>query len=187
LSLRERASYIGGSLSIESTLGQGSRITLSIPTTIDRAADPIPAAEDEGRIFMTEEIVKMVDKQSIRLLFVDDHKVMRQGLIRLISGQPDIEVFCEAANGREALELARQVRPDTILMDISMPGMDGVDATRRIKAEMPQVRVIGLSMFEDEPSARQMRDAGADGFVIKTASAAELLKTIYGIDDPKQQ
>jgi PAS domain S-box-containing protein len=187
LSLRERASYIGGSLSIESTLGQGSRITLSIPTTIDRAADPIPAAEDEGRIFMTEEIVKMVDKQSIRLLFVDDHKVMRQGLIRLISGQPDIEVVGEAANGREALELARQFRPDTILMDISMPGMDGIDATRRIKAEMPQVRVIGLSMFEDEQSARQMRDAGADGFVIKTASAAELLKAIYGIDDSRQQ
>jgi YesN/AraC family two-component response regulator len=83
------------------------------------------------------------------VLFADDHKVMRQGLIRLISGQPDIEVAGEAANGKEAVELARQLRPDVILMDISMPVMDGIEATRRIKTEMPEVRIVGLSMFED--------------------------------------
>jgi DNA-binding NarL/FixJ family response regulator len=103
---------------------------------------------------------------------------MRQGLIRLISSQPDIQVAGEAANGREAVELARQLRPDVIVMDISMPEMDGIEATRRIKAEMPEVRMIGLSMFEDKNSAQNIINAGADCFVPKTASSAELLKAI---------
>lgn len=116
----------------------------------------------------------------LRVLFADDHKVMRQGLIRLVSAHPDIVVAGEAANGREAVELARHLRPDVILMDISMPEMDGIEATRRIKAELPEVRVVGLSMFEDEQSSRNMINAGADSFVPKTASSAELLKAIFG-------
>jgi DNA-binding NarL/FixJ family response regulator len=123
-----------------------------------------------------------VDKR-LRVLFADDHKVMRQGLIRLISGQTDIEVAGEAANGREAVKLARQLRPDVIVMDISMPVMDGIEATRFIKTEFPEVRIVGLSMFEDEQSVKNIISAGADTFVPKTASSEEFVNAIFGIEE----
>jgi DNA-binding NarL/FixJ family response regulator len=116
-----------------------------------------------------------------RVMLVDDHKVMRQGLIGLIAGQPDILIVGQAADGRQALEGVRRLRPDVVVMDVAMPEMDGVEATRRIKAEMPEIRVIGLSMLEDEEIIRTMREAGAESFVSKTASSAELLKAIYGV------
>jgi CheY-like chemotaxis protein len=182
LSLRERARYIGGSLSIESAPQQGSRITITVPVTIIRetprpleaAIPPDPAVKG----------AKSPKGQNIRVMLVDDHKVMRQGLTRLISGQPDIQVVGEAGNGREAVALARQLNPDVIVMDISMPEMNGIEATGLITAEHPHVRVIGLSMFEDEQAALAMRQAGAEAFVNKAASASQLLQAIYG-DDPK--
>jgi DNA-binding NarL/FixJ family response regulator len=97
----------------------------------------------------------------------------------LVNGQPLIQVVGEAANGREAIEQVRRLRPDVVLMDVSMPEMDGIEATRRIKAEWPGVRVIGLSMHDDEHISQAMRAAGAEGFLSKTASPAELLKVIY--------
>jgi DNA-binding NarL/FixJ family response regulator len=116
----------------------------------------------------------------IRVLFVDDHHVMRQGLIRLMSGQPVIQVVGEAADGQEAVEQVRGLSPDVVVMDVSMPVMDGIEATRRIKAKWPAVRVIGLSMYDDEQISQEMRTAGAEAVISKTASPAELLKAIYG-------
>jgi DNA-binding NarL/FixJ family response regulator len=107
--------------------------------------------------------------------------MMRQGLIRLITGQPDVQVVGEADSGQEAIELARQIKPDVIIMDVSMPEMDGIEATRRIKNELPETRVIGLSMFEDEHVTKAMRQAGAEVLVSKSSSMSELLKAIYGI------
>ena len=99
----------------------------------------------------------------------------------MIADQPGIQVAGEAESGEEALEAARRIRPDVIIMDISMPGMGGVAATRLIKAEHPEIRIIGLSMFADESISQKMREAGADGFVSKSESSAELLKTIYDV------
>ncbi|RJQ67630.1 MAG: DNA-binding response regulator [Desulfobacteraceae bacterium] len=117
-----------------------------------------------------------------RVLFADDHKVMRQGLINLIGTQPGINVAGEASNGREAIDRVRQLKPDVVVMDFSMPEMDGIEATRHIKAQWPEVRVIALSMVEDEHVSWAMREAGAEAFVSKTASSSELLKAIFGID-----
>jgi PAS domain S-box-containing protein len=181
LSLRERTSYVGGHLMIESAPGQGSRFNLTVPLTFNR----LEASEDPAAAAQPPRAAKPpVSPQSgeIRVLFADDHKVMRQGLIKLVSGKPGIQVAAEAANGREAVERARQFRPDVVVMDISMPEMDGIEATRRIKAELPGVRVIGLSMHEDEQLARTLREAGAEALINKAASSAELLKAIYGID-----
>lgn len=111
---------------------------------------------------------------------------MRQGLVSMIEDQPDIRVVGEAADGLEAIELTRRLQPDVVVMDVTMPRMDGVEATRNIKAEMPNVRVIGLSMFQDEEIGQAMRRAGAEAYVSKTASSGELLKAIYGMKQTNQ-
>ncbi len=185
VSLRERANAIGGDLHIESAPGQGSRFALTVPVSLPEIpALPNSDVEIERHALMQKIKAGVPDAPAgseIRLLLADDHKVMRQGLIGLISDQPGISVVGEASNGKEALDLARQLRPSLVLMDISMPGMDGLEATRQIKAELPDVRVIGLSMLEDEDIARKMKDAGAEAFVTKTASSDELMKAIYGM------
>jgi DNA-binding NarL/FixJ family response regulator len=118
----------------------------------------------------------------IRVLFVDDHKVMRQGLINLIGTEPNFRVAGEASNGREAIDRVRQLKPDVVVMDVFMPEVDGIEATRHIKANWPQVRVIDLSMVEDEQISREMIEAGAEAFISKNVSSADLLKAIYGSD-----
>ncbi len=177
LTIKERANYIGGSLTIDSTPGKGSKFTLTMPlrTSKDKGLFPNLSSTSQA-----SEVPAELASSKIRILFADDHAVMRQGLIKLIRGQPQIAVAGEAANGRKALELARQLRPDLIVMDISMPEMDGIEATRLIKAEMPEIRVIGLSMYEDEQIAQRMSEAGAEAFVSKSAGIPTLLKAIYG-------
>jgi PAS domain S-box-containing protein len=179
LSLRERAKYIGGNLVIESVPGKGSCFTLTVPFHITKGDKSQPSALDDRQCLSPRDDFESTDPKDIRVLLVDDHQVMRQGLISLISGQPDIQVVGEAANGWEAIKMVRQLKPDVVLMDVSMPEMDGIEATRRIKVDMPDVRVIGLSMFDDKHMASTMLEAGAEIFVSKTASLAELLKAIY--------
>jgi len=180
LSLVERARSIGGSLKIQSNPGRGSFITLIIPYELNTSptsstADPATApreAPDRPPLSSTG------TETGLRVLLVDDHQVMRQGLTGLLAGQAGIAVVGEAADGQQAIELARELRPDLIIMDVSMPKMDGIEATRRIKAEMPEIRIIGLSMHEDDQIGILMRKAGAESFLSKSASSAELLKAI---------
>jgi PAS domain S-box-containing protein len=176
ISIRERAERIGGYLKIESEPGQGSSFILYMPVQTAVTEEPFKARKSTDAA--AQKTVSL--NTGLRVLFADDHKVIRHGLIRLISAHPEIEVVGEAANGREAIELARHLRPDVIVMDISMPEIDGIEATRLIKSEFPDMRIIGLSMFEDEQSVKNIINAGADTFVPKTASSAKLLKAIYG-------
>lgn len=175
----------GGDLEIHSAPGQGSRSILSVPlvptpSVGDQTLEP-PATDGQASIILIEAADADVPLDyGTRVLLVDDHQVLRRGLTKLLSGQAGIQVVGEASNGLEAIELVGQHRPDVVVMDISMPEMDGIEATRRIKTELPDVRIIGLSMFEDEQASRDMLDSGADAFVTKTASSAELLKAIYG-------
>jgi DNA-binding NarL/FixJ family response regulator len=110
----------------------------------------------------------------MRLLLVDDHGFVRRALYMLLD-EPDIEIVGEAASGREAVEFTRALQPDVVLMDVSMPDMDGVQATRAIHAEWPQVCIIGLSIHEEDTQAEAMRAAGAMGYVTKTAFHEQLL------------
>jgi PAS domain S-box-containing protein len=180
MTIRERASHIGGSLTVESAPGHGSRFTLTVPIASDFGTKHQVVPEPDGLPSKGATAAMTAQGGGIRVLFVDDHKVMRKGLIQLIANQADIQVAGEAADGREAIEKARQLLPDVLVMDVSMPLMDGIEATRRIKAEMPHIRIIGLSMFEDEHVSVAMRMAGAEAFISKTASTTELLKAICG-------
>lgn len=114
----------------------------------------------------------------IRVLLADDHKILRQGLVGLLRRQIDIEIVGEAADGDEAVELTRLLLPDVVVMDITMPRVNGIEATAQIAAGMPQVRVIALSMHEEEDMARAMRDAGAVAFLTKGGPAQDLISAI---------
>ena len=113
-----------------------------------------------------------------RVLLVDDHQMMREGLIALLSGAPDIEVVGEASDGRTALDLVRTLKPDVVVMDVGMTGLNGVEATRRIRTEHPSVRVIALSTHTDERYIHHMLEAGACGYVLKISAHEELLRAL---------
>jgi DNA-binding NarL/FixJ family response regulator len=123
-----------------------------------------------------------MSKDKIRILVVDDHTVVRQGLTALLSFHSDIEMVGEAGDGREPVEKARQIQPDVILMDINMPAMDGIQATRIIRSELSYVRIIGLSMNEKQDLADQMIQAGASAYCMKDGSTDELLSAIRRLD-----
>jgi len=114
----------------------------------------------------------------IRLLLADDHEIVRAGLRMLLQVQPDMEIVAEAASGGEAIELAQAHQPDVVLMDISMPDMSGVEATRLLKARCPAIAVLALTIHEEPGYYVQMLDAGASGYVPKRAAPDELLNAI---------
>jgi DNA-binding NarL/FixJ family response regulator len=115
---------------------------------------------------------------SIKILLVDDHAIVRQGLHSLLEKEPDIEVVGEAEDGREALELVSKLMPDVVVMDITMPNLNGVDATRQIMHEFPKVKVIALSMHSDRTFVVSMLKAGASGYVLKECLSDELVEAI---------
>jgi len=116
----------------------------------------------------------------IRVLLADDHPVTRQGLARLLEGQSDLDVVGEATDGREAVAMTKRFHPDVVVMDVNMPGLNGIDATREIVAASPRVRVIGLSMYEPADVARRIQRAGATAYLTKGGSCDELIAAIRG-------
>jgi PAS domain S-box-containing protein len=178
-SVRERLQLFGGKLEVQSTPGQGSRVFISVPitqqTTVPPAAADIvlsPQASGSGHS------LKPVPGTRIRVLVADDHTVVRQGIGKLLSNELDIEIVGLAADGQEAVDLASKLLPDAILMDMSMPKINGVEATRIIHNKHPDICIIGLSMFEEAERAQAMRDAGAVHYLAKSGPAAELINAI---------
>ena len=115
---------------------------------------------------------------TIRVLLADDHEIVRQGLRSLLEREDDIEVVAEVADGFEAVKLAGEITPHVVVMDLSMAGMNGIEATRRIAAEVPQTRVLCLSMHADEEYLWAALEAGAAGYVLKESSSSELVEGI---------
>jgi len=171
-SIRERVELLGGRMRIKSIKGKGSIFHIVVP---------------DGEISSMEILTKQEAKPAqgegqrrLRLLIADDHEIVREGLISLLSDDHDIQVVGEAANGREAVDLADQLRPDVVIMDVAMPLIDGDEATRQIKQHMPDTRVIALSMYEEHENVEKMLAAGAEAYILKTASSDELLAAIRG-------
>lgn len=121
---------------------------------------------------------KRVTSERIRLLLVDDHQIVRAGLRMLFAAEPDMEIVAEAGSGAEALELVQQTHPDVVIMDVAMPGMNGIEATRKIKELDPNAAVLALTMHEDEQYFFEMLDAGASGYIPKRAAPDDLVAAI---------
>lgn len=175
-SIQQRLAHFGGRLEIESAPDRGTRIVLqtppeTAPATVKETVAVTPATAPSAPGPRQE-------RKRISVLLVDDHAIMRQGLASLLRIEPDIEIVGEAADGRQAVELARRHRPDVVVMDVNMPVMDGIEATRFILAELPQCSVIGLSMHIDHDIAAAMRKAGAVGYLTKGGPSEDLLAAI---------
>ena len=121
----------------------------------------------------------------IRILLVDDHKILRDGIRSLLKGYDDMEIVGEAADGRAAIRLVKELSPDVVIMDISMPDLNGIDATRKIIADNPNVRIIALSMHYDKQFISETFKAGASGYLIKDSAFDELEHAVRIVMDGK--
>jgi DNA-binding NarL/FixJ family response regulator len=117
----------------------------------------------------------------IRILLADDHAVVRQGFRMILSAHADLEIVGEAGNGREAVELAAALRPDVVVMDVTMPELNGIEATRRLTAENPHIRVVALSMHKDSVYVREILRAGARGYLLKDSVADDLVAAVRAV------
>jgi two-component system response regulator NreC len=120
-------------------------------------------------------------REQIKVLLVDDHTILREGVHALLAREPDIVVVGEAGDGQEALEQVPRLRPDVVIMDIVMPRMNGLEATRLIKEQYPNVRVLILSMYDDHEYVVQIIQAGASGYVLKRVVTEDLVRAIHEV------
>jgi signal transduction histidine kinase/ActR/RegA family two-component response regulator len=172
-SIKERATALGGSFDVHSAPDKGSRIFLKFPVLSEEVIiDEKNDKSKDTRLDQNE------NNHFISVLIADDHAVMRQGLAALLQNQPDIKVVAQASDGEQAVAYALKYRPDLVLMDYSMPVLDGPQATCMIKSRAPDIGVIGLSMYSGEDKQKNMYDAGAIAFLKKDVQAAELIAAI---------
>ncbi|HLY24868.1 MAG TPA: response regulator transcription factor [Aggregatilineales bacterium] len=121
----------------------------------------------------------------IRILLVDDHAIVHRAMAALVATFPDLEVVGHAKNGQEAIDLCGEVKPDVVVMDVIMPGMNGIEATRILHERYPEVKVLALSSFQDEATVREMLKAGASGYILKETFNDDVAATIRGVYEGK--
>jgi PAS domain S-box-containing protein len=174
--IQERIDLLGGRVDIETKPGKGTKITLYIPLAEEsKNGSTLEQAGEAGQGKTTRTQTKT---GVIKVLLVDDHQMVREGLRKVIDEQDDIMIIGEAGDGEEAVELSRKTYPDIVLMDVNMPKMDGIQATRRITGEMPHIRVIGLSLYDEDRVIKNIRSAGASAYLTKTEAFESLVETI---------
>ena len=208
-SIRERMISLGGSFELVSRPGEGTTATLVLPLDNTRESSAelevlSSEAKDRGSEFAASDSPdnsKLITQNSelpqrascrtpatsrIRVLLADDHAMVRQGLISILVAYQDISVVGEASDGEEAVELARVLSPDVVVMDVNMPKMDGVEAIRRVKAQQPATCIVGLSLSRSSQVELLVLQAGASCFVSKDAAADRLYEAILGTMRPEQ-
>jgi CheY-like chemotaxis protein len=172
-SIQQRMAHIGGNMEISTAPGKGTSITLTAPEDKTRAITK-RADKASGGIDVRFHSMKTVR----RVLVVDDHRIVREGLIGLLQSEPDIEIAGQAGNGPQAVELAQKLKPDVIIMDVSLGEMSGIEASKRIIAGMPNTKIIGLSMYTDPNMASAMHKAGAVAYLTKGCPPEDLIAAI---------
>lgn len=176
-SIRERIGLIGGVLDIDSAIGKGSRFDITVPI----APPPVVSLASHRSAAYGEEESTTGTEDDIQVIIADDHPLFRDGLARLINREPDMQVVGQACNGQEAIDLAHRFQPDVILMDINMPVVDGIEAACAIHQALPAIRIIGLSMYEDNECIQAMREAGAADYHNKGCATPDLMVSIRAV------
>lgn len=178
---RERLELVGGHLTVDSAPGTGTRVTITAPCA-HPDDDPVRPNGDGSAGDLSADILRGQGGRSrkIRVLLADDHRVLREALARLLREQPELELVGEVDDGLKAVKAALSTQPDVVIMDVSMPALDGIEATRRITAALPDVRVIGLSVDEHEDMAGAMLEAGATVHLPKSGAFGPLIAAIRG-------
>jgi DNA-binding NarL/FixJ family response regulator len=159
--MRERAALVDGTVLVESQPGHG----VTVP------AHPGDRRRGTKDIFMSK----------LRVVVADDHEMMREGLKVLVNSYADMEVVGEAANGRAAVSLAQELQPDVMVMDVSMPDLNGLKATEQITHMCPDIRVVALTRHTDHSYLQQLLEAGASGYVLKKSASGELVRAIRSV------
>lgn len=180
-SILERINLLGGTFEINSEPGEGTKATLLAPvkdTQSEIQAAPPAAHPGPSDFPQGDQAPKSGLEKKIRVLLADDHQMMREGLKKIIQEENDLTVIAEASNGQEAIRLARETSPDIIVMDVNMPGMNGIEATRKISADNRRVRIIGLSLHDSRNVDDSMKNAGATAYLTKTEATEALCATI---------
>lgn len=173
--LRERAQLLGGGFVLETQPGKGVRVQVFFPLgDIETAA----AKEPIAAVPASPPAAAVAASGLVRVLIADDHRVVREGLQSFLSRERWLEIVGQAADGRQAVLMTRQLQPDVVIMDISMPELNGIEATRIITGENPHVRIIGLSMHQQEDMASAMLAAGAERYLTKGGPAEDLVRAV---------
>ena len=169
MEIRERLKYIGGGMELQSAAGSGTTVRLFVPTELRRnvqeleaieATDPAPANPPA--------LARRSPTTRCRILVADDHAIFREGLLNLLSQDPELEIVGEAADGQEAVDLTLRLKPDILLVDVTMPKLSGIEVTTRLVRDMPNLKIVGLSMHEHRdisarcsaPARRRMSPRG---------------------------
>jgi CheY-like chemotaxis protein/anti-sigma regulatory factor (Ser/Thr protein kinase) len=177
-SIQERLALLGGHLDIQSAPGKGSCFTLTLPRTgLPRLAAYGTEPQHSDTAWQERVAYGSAESmpKSLRILIADDHPVARAGLRELFSKRPGLQVVGEAAGGVEAITQAVSLQPDVIVMDVSMPQMNGIDAAREIHRTLRHIRIVGLSTHDDENTERLMREAGAEAYFTKNEGTDRML------------
>ncbi len=187
--IRERLRVLSGSMNVETAPDQGCRVELYCPLAMAPRSDQSRSQErrtQEDAVnahvqFEPEHTQGNPPRKRIRVMIVDDHKIMREGLRGILGHEQSLEVVAEAADGKEAVDLLDEVSPDVVIMDMAMPRMDGVEATKQITKHRPDIRVVGLSMHNSKDMADAMFDAGASAYLAKGGPSRELVNAILSV------